>query len=344
MKRVPHCILLAYPSPYNTPGGMIKGLTRAGAWSKSGRSLNMGASSHAWQMAQACYHGNIAHQAGNEADFEAWLYKWNRLQLGPKCKLPRSCAAQFAALFEAIDHQNATAFMPRRSPVPLQNMVFLCLDSAGLSDEDPLSKRACGGWAYNPMWDEIRYFQERWCQEILVTAHSTIMESANGLSCLQYAMEHWQADVYVECYDSCATVDIFRSMSSRSFEMRKLLRSRQALLQRFPQCRALIHWQNREGRLNAPPPLFFTTAAHSPLTHHEQRGENPQSHQPTARADGYIADAFTKYETAAYTSALQDRFPHLSLAIAPEPKPRNMINSPAFAATWTAKDNEDFDS
>ena len=59
-------------------------------------------------------------------------------------------------------------------------------------------------------------------------------------------MRNWPALAYVEIYDSGATVDIFRSMSSRSFQMRSLLAHRDALLREFPGVRALPHWQSRK--------------------------------------------------------------------------------------------------
>ena len=258
--------------------GMIKGLTRAGAWCVTGKRSN--STEYAWIMSQACFHGFNHALSGNDDALQQWMFDWNKLNLGPKCKLPKSCTFQFEALIGAIQSVNANAFMPRKSPVPLEHTIYLMLDSAGLSDEDPTSTRACGGWAYSPMWDEIRWFQEAWCQPVLETCHSTIMEAASGLSCLDYAMTHWPAAVYIECYDSGAATDIFRSMSSTSFEMRKIVQERQLLAARFPEARMLVHWQNREDGVRpashplpssppAPPPRRALACAprRAQLTH-----------------------------------------------------------------------------
>ena len=155
------------------PARLIKGLKAAGSWSK-GRAVS-GSSDFAWQMAQSCYHGAAAYASNNEDTITTWLESWRLLPLGRKCKLPLSCISQLEALICAIDNVNAQCFMPRRSSVPSDFTVYLCLDSAGLSDEDPSSPRACGGWAYCSAWADIRWFQEQWCSEILHTAHSTIM-------------------------------------------------------------------------------------------------------------------------------------------------------------------------
>ena len=283
--------------------GIIKGLTAAGSWQKS--KIPATSSDYAWRMAQACYHGANFYDTGDPAAFTRWLNDWRSLPLGRKCKLPKSCDGQFAALLENLSVFNSQAFMPRRSPVPADQTIYLMLDSAGLSKEDPLSKRACGGWAYCSRWNELKWFQERWDQTVLEVCHSTIMEAASGLSILEYAINHWPATAYVEIYDSSAAVDIIRSMSSRSIMMRKLLKIRFDLLAAHPGVRALPHWQSRK--------------------------------------EGWIADCFTKYLNEEYTKALYQRLPDLPLAEHAEPKPPNAINSPAFAAQWTEKENEAFD-
>ena len=283
--------------------GTIKALKASGSWRHN--KTPAASADYSWMMAQATYHGAAAYEKG-QPEFESWLKSWCSLRLGKTCKLPLICESQFDALISSISTFNEQVFMPRRSPVPIDHVVYLCLDSAGLSKEDPSSIRACGGWAYCSSWSNIRWFQEAWHPSVLEKCHSTIMEAANGLSCLEYAMRNWPALVYMEIYDSGATVDIFRAMASRSFEMRKLLKARFELLCEFPHVRALPFWQAREL--------------------------------------GYIADCFTKFETTMLRSALKDRFPHLALRAIKEPKPANMINSPAFAAQWTSAEDEAFDS
>ena len=111
-------------------------------------------------MSQACYLGARAEQSSTPSAYKDWLTAWCNLPLGPKCKLPLCCTSQFEALIDSIGLYNEQAFMPRRSPVPIQHVVFLCLDSAGLSDEDPSSVRACGGWAVSTAFSGIKWFQE----------------------------------------------------------------------------------------------------------------------------------------------------------------------------------------
>lgn len=126
--------------------------------------------------------------------------------------------------------------------------------------------------------------------DVLAKCHSTIMEAANGLSCLEYAMRNWPALAYIEIYDSvssttpsqatqllpghgalvtlrtsplqAAATDIFRSMTSRCFAMRGLLQARFDLLNEFSGARALPFWQNREAGFIGVQPR--PTAAPSP--------------------------------------------------------------------------------
>jgi hypothetical protein len=116
----------------------------------------------------------------------------------------------------------------------------------------------------------------------------------------------------------------------------------------------LVHWQNREdGVQHAPSPaILYTPASHNAprapnrcYASHGGLQEGPQRPEltpPLARSQ-FIADAITKYENTVFESALAARFPHLALRALPEPKPPNCINSPEFAAGWTAKEDEEFD-
>ena len=309
--------------------GMIRALTAAGSWSSS--KLPAASSEYSWRMAQATFLGAAAYTKSTAA-YGSWLESWRALPLGKKCKIPNACKGQFEALCASILRFNEQTWMPRRSPVPANHIVYLMLDSAGLSKEDPTSKRACGGWAYCEQWDEIKWFQETWCPQILAVAHSTIMEASNGISCLEYAIKTWEAMVFVEIYDSGAAVDIFRSMASRSLPMRRLLKTRFDVLLKHPHVRALPHWQSRTlgfiaGVLSGPiPALLYLSQARD------------LAHSAPAAADG-----FTKFETDLCVDSLLARLPHLRLADKPEPKPPNVINNPAYAAQWTAKENEAFD-
>lgn len=214
-------------------------------------------------MAQSCFLGAEAFEA-SEAKYAQWLNDWCSLPLGGKCKLPLCCASQFEALIDTVSLYNEQSWMPRRSSVPLQTIVFLCLDSAGLSDEDPTSARACGGWMFSSSWPQIRWYQETWHPDVLQVAHSTVMEAANGISCLDHAMHTIPAQAYIEIYDSASSVDIFRSMSSRSVPMRMLLQARFNLLTKFPEARALPLWQNRTDGFIAGARLSYCACTTAP--------------------------------------------------------------------------------
>ena len=182
------------------------------------------------------------------------------------------------------------------------------------------------------------------------------MEAANGLSCLEYAMRNWPALAYVCVYDSAATVDIFRAMTSRSFEMRKLLQRLFNLLIEFPDARALPVWQNRS--------LGYIADERIQALEHKRgsyfNNTNTITHATRCHDTCFVYDlstnvllptfvfsppqAFTKYMQELLQSSLKDRFPHLTLCEHKENKPPNAINTAAFAAQWTAKDDEDFDS
>ena len=259
----------------------------------------------AWRMAQSSHIGANILEENDDESIQSWLNDWIQLPLGVKCCLPKSCDAEFEALFHTLSTYNGASFMPRRSPPDPKQIIYLMHDSAGLSDEDEHSARACGTWFYSPGWDHIIMSQEQWCPEILQVAHSTAMECANGLSNLEYAMRTWPGMTYIEVYDSLACTDIVRSMSSKSVVMRTLLKKRFQLLSEFPDSRVLVLWQNREL--------------------------------------GFIADLITKYNDADAIAALQERFPHLEIIRDYiSDKPPNMINNATYAASWTAKADESF--
>ena len=305
--------------------GMIRGLMGAGAWTRKKRHPDLIQTSRnpdapttptgrqfcpkqtdvAWRMAQSSHIGANVLEENDDESIRSWLNDWTQLPLGGKCCLPRSCDAEFEALFHTLSKYNGASFMPRRSPPDPNQIIYLMHDSAGLSDEDEHSARACGTWFYSPGWDHIIMSQEQWCPEILQVAHSTAMECANGLSNLEYAMRTWPGMTYIEVYDSLACTDIVRSMSSKSVVMRTLLKKRFQLLSEFPDSRVLVLWQNREL--------------------------------------GFIADLITKYNDADAIAALQERFPHLEIIRDYiSDKPPNMINNATYAESWTTKADEDF--
>ena len=294
--------------------GMIRGLMGAGAWTRKRKCLpgtypskhfSSNQTDLAWRMAQSSHIGANILEENDDQSIQSWLNDWIQLPLGVKCCLPRSCDAEFEALFHTLSTYNGASFMPRRSPPDPKQIIYLMHDSAGLSDEDEHSARACGTWFYSPGWDHIIMSQEQWCPEILQVAHSTAMECANGLSNLEYAMRTWPGMTYIEVYDSLACTDIVRSMSSKSVVMRTLLKKRFQLLSEFPDSRVLVLWQNREL--------------------------------------GFIADLITKYNDADAIAALQERFPHLEIIRDYiSDKPPNMINNATYAASWTAKADESF--
>ena len=155
---------------------MIKGLKAAGSWSKC--KAVSSSTDYSWRMAQACHFGAKIAAQHDTAAFNVWLDQWQLLDLGRKCKLPLSAKSQLEAIIYALPRHNTQCFMPRRSSVALHNMIFLCVDSAGLSDEDPTAPRACGGWAACSAWKEIKWFQE--ARLIHLTVPRVRVQSTSG--------------------------------------------------------------------------------------------------------------------------------------------------------------------
>ena len=224
--------------------GVIKALTKVGAWAHGCTAIRD--LSSAWRMGQSAYKGASTLRSGDAAAIEVWLTEWQHMPLGRKTGLPRSCDTMLPALMEAVDTHNECVFLPRRSPSPAQSVIWLFHDSAGKSDEFPDSYRGCGCWMYCSEWTELQYMQEEWRKDVLNVTHSTAQESASGLANLDAAMHKYKAATFIEVYDSAATIDIDRSMASSSFEARKIVQARAALLAKFPNTRVLAFWQMRE--------------------------------------------------------------------------------------------------
>ena len=168
----------------------------------------------------------------------------------------------------------------------------------------------------------------------------------------------------MEVYDSASTVDIFRSNSSKSFEVRKLIKARAALLARFPHARVLTFWQ---VSLSSPVPFAQFTDANKGvndltpyiLCHPQDRDKGfivstrQQATLSLSRASaallhsnygvhGVQADDVSKDEMEAVRMHLQTRFPLTPLAIVRTERPPNLLNSPQAAADWTSKGEEEF--
>lgn len=179
-------------------------------------------------------------------------------------------------------------------------------DSAGKSDEEPDSFRGAGAWLFSQNWDHTPWMQEEWIPQILDCAHSTAQEAAAGLANLRAAIEAYPDKLlFIEVYDSAATVDIWRSASSSSFEVRKLILERARLLAEYPHIRVLVFWQER--------------------------------------ALGQIADDVSKNEMAEVAHAILVRMPGKPLDANPTERPLNVLNNLRAAQAWTDKAGETFD-
>ena len=225
--------------------GLIKALTAAGTWDRHRpppkKNLNA-----AWRMGQYAYYGAATLRSNDQSSINKWLDEWQYLPLGATTSLPRSCDLEIEALLCAIDNNNQMAFMPRRSPELAKDTVYIMSDSAGLSEEEPDSFRGAGAWLYAQDFTETPWMQECWCPPILLCAHSTAQEAASGLANLIATVAAYpRKKLFIEVYDSAATVDTWRSGSSASFEVRKILLARGEFLAAHPHIRVMVFWQER---------------------------------------------------------------------------------------------------
>ena len=286
--------------------GVIKGLTVAGVWNQGSDRAPRKNLNNAWRMGQHAYQGAAVLQSNDQSAIDTWLDNWQNMPLGARTRLPLSCDEDLQALLASIDDNNEMAFMCRRSPEHPNDTVFIMNDSAGLSEEEPDSFRGAGAWLFSDGWTETPWMQEQWVPSILLKAHSTAQEAASGLANLRAAMDTYpDKKLFIEVYDSAATVDVWRSGTSSSFEVRKLLRERQALMREHPHVRVMVFWQER--------------------------------------ALGQIADDISKNLMEEVAHAIALRLPMQLLATEPIARPLNVLNSLSAAQAWTDKRDETFD-
>ena len=216
---------------------------------------------------------------------------------------PFSHKAEFdmKELCRAIRSANGSAWAPRRSPVPLEEQMTICVDSAGFSETDDgvvdiFRYAAC--WVFAVTLLSIPYMQELWDQEVLRVTHSTAQEFANMVACLKACAEkyHWVKFFWV-CLDSKSAMYISRRMAARKPGMEAILEEFRVIMLNLASKGIRVGFLWNERKL------------------------------------GSIPDDISKDEMEAARAKLLIRCPDKSLDLAPTPRARNVLNRPAPAST-----------
>ena len=179
--------------------------------------------------------------------------QWEHWGLSFFAPLSHKCERDLLSLCAVIRHTNATAWAPRRSPVPLHEQMYILADSAGFSADangvvDMFRYAAC--WIWAARLDECPFMQELWDTAVLERTHSTAQESANVVACLKAAAATypWVTFFWVVC-DSQASMFLCRRMAARKSGMDEVMEALRSLLMELAArgVRVGFLWTRRTG-------------------------------------------------------------------------------------------------
>ena len=171
--------------------------------------------------------------------------------------LPRATRKELQELMQILMESEGVAFLPRRSPVPLDEIAFVQNDCAGAKKDargvviDDGEERAGAAYIFNAACARVRYIQEPMPIAVLTETHSTAQEMSNGeANAEQVAAAERFAHVTViaEVYDSQSSMGIWRRMRAKRRGMQQLLDQRRKLLRelRRRSVRLITLWNKRE--------------------------------------------------------------------------------------------------
>ena len=231
-------------------------------------------------------------KAAFDNDQSTRTWSWSQWKVSNYFPLSYVAEEELLQLAGAIHRCNATAWYPRRSPVPLTRIGFVVNDSAGKSSSDPRSRRGAAAWLFIEGLDNIPYIIEEWGEQALNTLHSTQQEAGNAAANVDFwAKKYPHIEVWIEILDSRSTVYNFRRVAARRPGLEPVIRQRIQTLH----------------ELNARGVRILSIWA--------------------ARELNFIADLLSKYKVHRAIRALITRAPNQFLADAPDVRPPNVFNT-----------------